>query len=65
MFDGPENIRRHHEKPPKQTEKRKQCRRCGYRTVHVYDHGLNRFICSEHELGDVEAEEGRRRRFER
>lgn len=51
------------DRPPKRKEKTMQCRGCGHRTVHVYDWGLDRFICSEHELGeDLEEEE---RRYER
>jgi len=36
--------------PPKYTEKKKHCRTCRARTEHVYDHGLNRFICARCEL---------------
>jgi hypothetical protein len=62
-YEGPEATRRNRlDKSPKHKEKRRECRRCRCRTVHVYDHGLNSFICSDCELGnDNELKGGRRR----
>jgi len=46
------NPERHmnYTKPPKHSEKTRMCRQCGFRTTFVYDHGVDMFICSEHEL---------------
>lgn len=64
MYEGPEATRRRWEKPPKRKEKKRECRKCRRRTTHVYDHGLNRFICTNCELGE-DLEEEPKRTFER